>query len=61
MTVVVNKATDKMHKQETGKTQFHTACGVSYHMDPDQLQLTSLEQLSTPQKCGRCFDDGGGH
>lgn len=64
MDVVLNEPTRTVHKCEPGASDLHTECGVTHHATPDQLRLVPLEQAASDfnaDKCGRCFEDGGGY
>jgi len=64
MSAVLNEPERTVHKHETGASEFHTVCGVSYNVDPDQLQRIPLDRATTEydaSKCGRCFEDGSGY
>jgi hypothetical protein len=61
MSYVINDVTDKVHKQGDGRSELSTACGVTYQMDAERLKMTASEKLPTGEKCGRCFEDGGGY
>jgi hypothetical protein len=64
MESIVNEVTRTVHKHETGASDLHTRCGVTYNLDPEQLQTMSLSRATTDydaSKCGRCFEDGGGY
>lgn len=61
---VLNRTTMKVHKHEKGTETVETRCGATYHLDPEQLLVTSVERATTEfdaSKCGRCFEDGGGY
>ncbi len=61
---VLNQSTNKVHKHEAGTADFRTRCGATSHVSHDDLRLISvdraLEETAT-NRCGRCFDDGGGY
>ena len=62
MDCVLNETTRTVHKVEPGVPELHAECGVAYHLDPDQLQKTSVtraEREIDATKCGRCFENGG--
>ncbi|MFB6301482.1 MAG: hypothetical protein ABEH78_01270 [Haloferacaceae archaeon] len=64
MKVVLNEFTETIHKHEPGTSELHTVCGISHHLDHDQLHRLPAERATTnydASKCGRCFDDGGGY
>ncbi len=64
MECVLNETTKTVHKHEIGKSDLQTECGVTYHLEPDQLRLTTITQATADigaEKCGRCFDDGRGY
>ncbi|ELY75033.1 hypothetical protein [Natrinema pallidum] len=58
---VLNEATDKLHKYESGQSDFQTTCGATSHVSHDHLRLVPVEQTATDgdvNRCGRCFTDG---
>ena len=61
MKYIINEKTETVHKQGTRESEVSTACGVTYQMDREQLQMRVTESVSKPDKCGRCFEDGGGY
>ena len=61
MMYIINEKTDKVHKQGTRESEFSTACGVTYQMDRERMDMSVTESLSSSDKCGRCFEDGGGY
>lgn len=65
MDIVLNKVTNTIHKQETGKSDWQTACGATNHLPQDNLKRVTVVEpaLDTlnATKCGRCFDDAGGY
>lgn len=61
---ILNEYTNTVHKHETGTADLHTPCGVTHNINPDQLRAISVHQATTEydaNKCGRCFEDGGGY
>jgi len=62
---VLNEVTNTVHKHETGKSAFQSEYGVTYNLSEDDLPvLGTIESELGPasvSKCGRCFDDAGGH
>lgn len=52
------------HKQQSGSSAFETACGAA-----SDLELAKIEEIPVERavakydvdKCGRCFNDGGGY
>lgn len=63
MGVIVNEFTKTVHKCVVGTTDPVTECGVTYHLNPGQLQTTTIEQATgdgNAKMCGRCFEDAGG-
>lgn len=61
---VLNEYTETVHKHEPGTEELHTVCGVSYNLSSDQLRSIPVEQAASgygANKCGRCFEDGGGY
>lgn len=70
MDVVLNEATETVHRPDRAAAELDTACGVTHHLAPDlltgpeRLRAISLERAVIDygaSKCGRCFDDGGGY
>jgi hypothetical protein len=64
MGAVLNELTQTVHKHNAGDSEIHTACGVTHHVDDDQLRVVPVERATGDHgasKCGRCFDDGGGY
>ncbi len=63
MEYLLNETTRTVHKQERGARSPQAVCGVTYHLDPDQLQTRAEESAGdiNASKCGRCFDAGGGY
>ncbi|MFB6210090.1 MAG: hypothetical protein ABEI76_00985 [Halobacteriales archaeon] len=64
MNPILNESTQTVHKHETGAPELHTECGIMLHANPDHLERMSLERALQEQeadKCGRCFDEGGGY
>lgn len=64
MEVVLNESTKTVHRHESGASDLHTACGVTHHLDGDQLRVVSAEWAADDHdvsRCGRCFDDGNGY
>jgi len=64
MELVLNETTKTVHKHETSAATLHTECGVTHNLDPDRLELITDDSPVTDhdaQKCGRCFEDGGGY
>ena len=58
---VLNEATNKVHRHETGESDFRTSCGAAAGVSHDSLRLISVERAiseSTASRCGQCFDDG---
>lgn len=67
MKIILNEATNTIHKQgtETRRSNFQTICGATNHVSQNDLRhITSIEselETITVSKCGRCFEDGGGY
>lgn len=63
MEYLLNETTRTVHKQERGAEGLQAVCGATYHLDPGQLQTRVGESTTEPDanKCGRCFDAGGGY
>ncbi len=64
MDVIMNQVTGTVHKHEGGKPDCQTLCGIHYHLSHDNLHPTTTEQsniVTSANKCGRCFDGGGGY
>lgn len=64
MDCILNEVTDTVHKHDLGESGRQTVCGAIAHVSHGQLQRTSLESpgsTTTANKCGRCFEDGGGY
>jgi hypothetical protein len=61
---LLNERTDTVHRFETEEPDLRTACGASRTLDTDQLRRISLERAAADDaidKCGRCFEEGGGY
>jgi hypothetical protein len=61
---ILNEYTNTIHRHQTGAPALHAACGVTHDLAVDQLRVISIERASTDydaDRCGRCFDDGGGY
>jgi hypothetical protein len=61
---VLNQDTKTLHKHEQGAPDLHTVCGVTYNLDVERLREISVEQAvnkNNINRCGRCFDNGGGY
>jgi hypothetical protein len=61
MAYIVNEVTEKVHKQCDGRSELSTECGVTYQMDGERSKISVSETLPPAEKCGRCFEDGGGY
>lgn len=67
MQIILNEGTNTIHKQGTGteRSPLQTICGATNHVPQDNLRhITRIEpelDTITANKCGRCFDDGGGY
>ncbi|QLK25891.1 hypothetical protein HYG81_17715 [Natrinema zhouii] len=64
MNGVLNETTNKIHQHESGRSDFQTTCGATSHVAHDHLRLVPVEQAVSDvdaNRCGRCFDDGGGY
>jgi hypothetical protein len=61
---ILNEVTSTVHRRDTSEQQLHTICGVTYNVPEDHLQPVTIEQQSSSRvtdRCGRCFEDGGGY
>jgi hypothetical protein len=61
---VLNRTTRTVHKHESDYPSTRTACGATFHLHRDQLEVTTVERAlddASARKCGRCFEDGGGY
>lgn len=61
---ILNEVTDTIHKYDLGESGGQTICGAMDHVSHDAFRMTSLESAGvsrTADKCGRCFEDGGGY
>ncbi|WP_222919775.1 hypothetical protein [Natrinema sp. SYSU A 869] len=61
MNGVLNETTDKIHKYESGQSDFQTTCGATSHVAHEHLRLVPVEQAVSDGdviRCGRCFTDG---
>lgn len=61
---VLNEESNVIHKHEPGEADFQTECGVVATISHEHLSMTSIEsayESTDANKCGRCFDDGGGY
>ncbi len=64
MNGVLNETTNKIHRHESGRSDFQTTCGATAHVAHDHLRLISIERAvsnADVTKCGRCFADGSGY
>lgn len=64
MNGVLNETTNKIHKYESGRSDFQTSCGATSHVAHEHLRLIPVERAvsdADANRCGRCFDDGGGY
>jgi hypothetical protein len=64
MDVVLNQATGTVHLPEQGSGLYESACGATFQVPEERLQVTSLSSVreqAAVTKCGRCFEDGGGY
>lgn len=64
MTGVVNGNTMTVHRRNLANAGAETVCGLTSHVDPDQLRTTALDEAAADvavSKCGRCFDETGGY
>ncbi len=61
MNGVLNETTNKIHKHERGRSDFQTTCGATSHVSHEDLRLIPVEQADDADRCGRCFEDGGGY
>lgn len=64
MDFVLNEFTRTVHKPERDAATLHAECGATYHLDPDHLRSISVDGTvadNDVNKCGRCFEDGGGY
>lgn len=63
-TGILNETTGTIHKRDRGASAFHSVCGITYDVDPDHLQETSIDRATASlnvNKCGRCFPGAGGY
>lgn len=64
MDALLNETTLTVHRLEDGRHSTNAACGATAHVSDDRLQETTVGAAIddvTANKCGRCFDDGGGY
>lgn len=64
MDCVLNRTTHTVHRHESDYPALRTACGATFHVHRDQLEMTTVERAlaeASASKCGRCFEDGGGY
>jgi len=60
----LNERTKTVHKHEAGAPSLHTICGATYHLAGERLREVPVERAIADHdadKCGRCFEDGGGY
>lgn len=60
----MNEITGTIHKREGADAAFHSACGITYHVDSAHLRETPIEHATDSlnvTKCGRCFPGTGGY
>lgn len=61
---VLNETTMTVHKHESGKSDFQSACGATADLSHDSLRMVPIGKASsdtTIARCGRCFEDAGGY
>jgi hypothetical protein len=61
---ILNEHTQTVHRHEAGEPALDTVCGASNGLDSEQLRAVSVEKAAADHdtdRCGRCFDDGGGY
>lgn len=64
MVGVLNETTKTVHRHKDAETNLEARCGATYHLNPDQLRKTTISEaisVYSADKCGRCFEDGGGY
>lgn len=64
MEAILNEVTKTVHTPKTGTADLHADCGVTHHLDPDQLRTMPVTKAVSDHdaiKCGRCFEDGRGY
>lgn len=61
---VLNETTNTVHRHERSKSDLESACGATYHLRREKLRMTTVDRAVSAlsaDKCGRCFEDGGGY
>lgn len=61
---ILNEHTQTVHRHEAGASDLDTACGASRNLEPGQLRAVPVRQATAAfdaDRCGRCFEDGGGY
>jgi len=61
---LLNDVTETVHRTEGDRGNLRAECGATVHVNADHLSETTLTEAvdgDEVDKCGRCFDDGGGY
>lgn len=61
---LVNENTKKVHKAVESEDSLRSVCGAVEHVPSGNLRRIPVEDggnADTVDKCGRCFEDGGGY
>jgi hypothetical protein len=61
---LLNETTGTVHEIRAEEPVLEADCGVTNHLDADQLRRVPVERATTElgaDKCGRCFEDAGGY
>lgn len=63
MNALLNHATLTVHRKEAEREALEAVCGATTHVNADHLSETTVTEAidGDAEKCGRCFEDGGGY
>lgn len=64
MDAVLNRNTRTLHRRVARADALETPCGLTKHVDPARLRVTSLERAmvdTDSRRCGSCFEGAGGY
>lgn len=61
---VLNESTNTVHRRKIETPNPASVCGATDYVNRDRLRTTTVKQAIAHRdanKCGRCFEDGGGY
>lgn len=61
---VLNEHTGTVHKRKQGGDRLEAECGALRRIRSQNLRAVLVDDIVTKtdvDRCGRCFDDGGGY